>query len=129
MNRYSRVPVLSNKSEGNENKIWPVEYSTTFHMTNDSAVFRTQVELEETERAYPIGGNRFRSAQGDLVPLYEGKMIWHFDHRAASVVVNPENQHRPTYPRPTSLLEHADPGFTPVPQFWVLTTEAQFKSK
>ena len=41
-------------------------------------LFRTRQELEEQEGAYPIGGNRFRSAAGDWVPLYEGKMIQHF---------------------------------------------------
>jgi hypothetical protein len=126
---YSRVPVLVDRSESTEKKVWPVSYSTTFHMTNDSSAFRTRKELEETEEAYPIGGNRFRSAKGEWVPLYEGKMIWHFDHRAASVVVNPDNQHRPAFPRPTSLEEHSDPSFTPLPQFWVLATESEARSR
>jgi hypothetical protein len=46
-----------------------------FHMTNDSNLFRARQELDEQEGAYPIGGNRFRSAAGDWLPLYEGKMI------------------------------------------------------
>ena len=49
-------------------------------MTSD--LFRTRQELEEKEGAYPIGGNRFRNADGDWVPLYEGKMVQAFDHRA-----------------------------------------------
>jgi hypothetical protein len=126
---YGRVPVLVDRSAGVEKKVWPVSYSTTFHMTNDSGLFRTRQELDEAEQAYPIGGNRFRSAKGDWVPLYEGKMIWHFDHRAASVVVNPDNQHRPAFPRSSSLEEHTDPAFTPLPQFWVLATEPQVKSR
>src|ERR1019366_1959096 len=68
---------------------------------------------------------RFKSAKGEWVPLYEGKMIWHFDHRAASVVVNPENQYRPAFPKPTESEEHSDPAFTPTPQFWILATEQQ----
>ncbi len=95
---YGRLPVLVNRSSGGEVKAWPVKYSTMFHMTNDSGLFRTRVELEEKEGAYPIGGNRFASPSGDWVPLYEGKMVQAFDHRAASVVVNPENQHRPAQP-------------------------------
>ena len=66
-----------------------MKYSTMFHMTNDSGLFRTREELEEKEGAYPIGGNRFGSSSGDWVPLYEGKMVQAFDHRAASIVVNP----------------------------------------
>jgi Eco57I restriction-modification methylase len=86
---YSRIPVLVNRAGDSEKKTWPVQYVRQFDMTNDSGLFRTRQELDEQERAYPIGGNRFKSAKGEWVPLYEGKMIWHFDHRAASVVINP----------------------------------------
>ena len=120
---YSLFQVLVNRAGPSETKAWPVSYSTTYHMTNDSGLFRTRQELEEKEGAYPIGGNRFRSAKGDWVPLYEGKMIWHFDHRAASVLVNPQNQYRPAFPKPTSEEEHSSPAFSPTPQYWVLATD------
>jgi hypothetical protein len=94
-----------------------------YDMTNDSEIFRTQKELEEVERAYPIGGNRFRNSAGDWVPLLEGKMIWHFDHRAASILVNEGNQHRPAYPVPTSVAEHENPAFVTRPQFWIRATD------
>ena len=45
-------------------------------------LFRTREELEEQEGVYPVGGNRFSSPSGDWVPLYEGKMVQAFDHRA-----------------------------------------------
>ena len=89
-------------------------------MTNDSGLFRTRAELEENEGAYPIGGNRFDSPEGEWVPLYEGKMVQAFDHRAASVVVNPENRHRPAQPEPATLAQHQDTDWLPAPQFWVL---------
>ena len=73
-------------------------HPTMFDMTNDSGLFRTRTELEEKEGAYPIGGIRYRSEAGEWAPLYEGKMIWHFNHRAASVAINEQNQHRPAYP-------------------------------
>jgi hypothetical protein len=122
---YAHLPVLVDRSGAEPIKIWPVKYLRMFDMTNDSGLFRTRNELEEEEGAYPIGGNRFSSEAGEWVPLYEGKMIWHFDHRAASIVVNPENQHRPAYPEATTLEEHADPSFVPRPQFWVLATDRQ----
>ena len=77
-----------------------MKYSTMFHMTNDSGLFRTRAELEEREGAWPVGGNRFGSPSGDWVPLYEGKMVQAFDHRAANIVVNLKNQHRPAQPVP-----------------------------
>jgi len=92
---YSRLPVLVDRSSGAAVKAWPVKYVRMFDMTNDSRLFRTRQELEEREGAYPLGGNRFGSPSGKWVPLYVGKMVQAYDHRAASVVVNPENQHRP----------------------------------
>jgi hypothetical protein len=126
---YDRLPVLVHRSGNTEIRAWPVNYSTTYHMTNDSGQFRTRQELEEKEEAYSLGGNRFKSAKGEWAPLYEGKMIWHFDHRAASVVINKNNQHRPAFPKPTEPEEHRNPAFTPVPQFWVLATEQQDRDR
>ena len=116
---YRRLPVLVDRSAGEEVKTWPVKYSTMFHMTNDSGRFRTREELEEQEGAWPIGGNRFESATGGWVPLYEGKMVQAFDHRAAGIVVNPENVHRPAQSLPSTLDQHRDSGWLPAPQYWV----------
>lgn len=88
-----------------------------FHMTNNSGLFRTRQELEGREGAWPVGGNRFRSADGDWVPLYEGKMVQALDHRAASVVVNPENQHRPAQPQPATLEQHKNRTGFPIRSF------------
>jgi hypothetical protein len=81
---YARLPVLVNKSGEVPVAAWPVKYATMFHMTNDSHLFRTKAELEGKEGAWPIGGNRWQSATGEWVPLYEGKMVQAFDHRAAA---------------------------------------------
>ena len=120
---YSRLTVLVNRSSGVEIKTWPVKYSTMFHMTNDSHLFCTRDELEENEGAWPIDGNHYRNKTGDWVPLYEGKMVQAFDHRAASVVVNPNNQHRPAQPQPATLAQHQNPNWLPDPQYWVLKSE------
>ena len=120
---YVAAPILVDRSGEEAVKTWPVKYATMFHMTNDSGLFRTRKELEDQEGAYPIGGNVFGSAAGDWVPLYEGKMIWHFNHRAASIVVNEENQHRPAYPSNSLPESLADPSFVPTPQFWIKAAE------
>ena len=120
---YGRLPVLVDRSSGREVKTWPVKYTRMFDMSNDSGLFRTREELEEKEGAYPIGGNRFASPAGDWVSLYEGKMVQAFDHRAASVVVNPENQHRPAQPVPATPEQHRNPDWLPDAQFWVPASE------
>lgn len=116
---YSRLPVLVDRSGAELVKVWPVKYSTMFHMTNDSKHFRTRVELEEAERAYPVGGNRWRSAAGEWLPLYTGRMIHQFDHRAASVVVNEANLHNPALSGEITDAQKSDPTFLPTPQYWV----------
>ena len=116
---YRRLPVLVDRQAGQELKAWPVKYATMFHMTNDSHLFRTREELEEREGAYPVGGNHFDSPSGRWLPLYEGKMVQAFDHRAASIVVNSDNQHRPAQPVPATLQQHQNPDWLPAPQYWV----------
>ena len=123
---YDRLPVLVDRSSGKEVKAWPVKYSTMFHMANDSGLFRTREELEEKEGAYPVGGNRFASPSGDWVPLYEGKMVQAFDHRAASVVNKEGNLFRPGQPNRTLEEDHLTPAFTPRPRYWVPESEVSF---
>ncbi len=119
---YERMPVLVDRSGGIVVKAWPVAYRRMFDMTNDSNLFRTRGELEQTDGAWPVGNNRYDSTKGEWVPLYEGKMVQAYDHRAASIVVNPENRHRPAQPHPATLEQHQDPSWLPNPQFWVLTS-------
>ena len=115
---YERHPVLVDRSGGRVRRTWPVRYVRMFDMTNDSHLFRTAAQLE-AEGFYPVQGNRWKRGEELYLPLYEGKMVQAFDHRAASVVVNPENLNRPAQPLQASLNEHTDATWLPDPQFWV----------
>ena len=116
---YQCHPVLVDRSDGKEHKAWPVQFKQGFfNMTSDSHLFRTRAQLD-SEGFYPVEGNRWKKGDSTLVPLYEGKMVQAFDHRAASVIVNPENLNRPAVPLDASLEEHANPAWLPTPQFWV----------
>lgn len=123
---YSHASVLVDRSSGSEVKSWPVRYSTMFHMTNDSGLFRSQADLEEREGAYPIGANRFDSGAGLWLPLYVGRMISQYDHRSASVSVNEDNVHNAAFSGSVSSLEKADPSFSPTPQYWVNASNVDF---
>ena len=50
------------------------------------------------------------------MPLYVGRMIQQFDHRAASVEVNRENLHNAALCGDISAEQKADPAFVPIPQ-------------
>ena len=115
---YERHPVLVDRSGGEECKVWPVSHLRQFDMTNDSHLFRTASALE-AEGYYPVEGNRWKKGHELYLPLYEGKMVEAFDHRTASIVINPENLTRQAQPLETTLKEHMDPSFLPTPTFWV----------
>ncbi len=87
-------------------------------MTSDSHLFRTAAQIE-TEGYYPIEANRWEKAENFYLPLYEGKMVQAYDHRAASVVVNPKNLNRPAQPQEATEEQHKNPSWLPTPQFWV----------
>lgn len=103
---FTRVPVLIREAEDDEpeQNPWGIRFMAMFHMSNDSHLF--------TDSCAP-----------DRLPLYEGKMVQAFDHRAASVKVNLGNLVRAGQPEPTSLAQYMDPNFSPTPQSWVPRAE------
>ena len=115
---YERQPVLVDRSGDEVRRTWPVQYLRMFDMTNDSRLFRTALELQ-AEGYYPVPGNQWRRGGESYLPLYEGKMVQMFDHRAASVVVNPENLNRPAQAKGATQEDHTDTVWLPEPQFWV----------
>ena len=115
---YERHPILVDRSGGVVRRAWAVRYHTMFHMTNDSGLFRTAAQLE-AEGFYPVEGNRWKRGEELYLPLYQGRMIHQFDHRANSVRFNPASTHNPYLSEPVSEAQHADPDFRPQPQYWV----------
>ena len=115
---YETHSVLVDRSGTEERRAWPVRYHRMFDMTNDSGLFRTAVQLE-SEGYYPVQGNRYKKADEWYLPLYQGRMISHFDHRANSVRMNPQNTHNPYLSEAVSDVQHADASFLPRTQYWV----------
>ena len=126
---YQRLPILvDRRGSGVPKQVWPVRYLRMFDMTNDSQLFRTKHELE-AKGFYPVEGNHWRKGKEDYVPLYEGKMVQMYDHRAASIVVHLENVHRPAQPEPATPEQHHDPNWLPAPQFWVKRSEVSLPTQ
>ena len=121
---YEQHPVLVDRSDGGERRAWPVRYHTMFHMTNDSQLFRTAAQLDN-EGFYRVEGNRWQKGEELYLPLYQGRMIHQFDHRANSVRVNPENTHNPYLSEQVTQQQHADPHFLPQSQYWVPATAVE----
>ena len=123
---YASHPVLVDRSVGGERKAWRVRHHRIFDMSNDSHLFHTAAQLE-AKGFYPVQGNYWKRGEEIYVPLYEGKMVQAFDHRAASVVVNPRNLHRPAQPRVATLEEHTSADWLPTPRFWVSKDEVAYQ--
>ena len=116
---YERHPVLVDRSGGEECKAWPVRFMQgLFNMTSDSHLFRTAEQLD-AEGFYPIEGNRWKKGEELYLPLYQGRMIHQFDHRANSVRFNPKSTHNPYLSEEVTEVQHADPDFLPQTQYWV----------
>lgn len=119
---YRRVPVLIKEGDA-ENGIpdenpWGIRFMTMFHMSNDSGLFRTHAELEG--QGLTLDGNRFLGADGEYFPLYEAKMIHHFDHRWATY--QPDGSTRDMTPD-----EKANPDCLPMPRYWVEDREVYLR--
>ncbi|MFJ3987672.1 DNA methyltransferase [Streptomyces sp. NPDC090032] len=125
---YRRVPVLMREPDadgkGGSNP-WDLSFMTMFHMSNDSHLFRTKEQLEA--EGWQLTGNIFARSEEEIragdqrryLPLYEAKMFHHYDHRLGTY----EGQTRAqanvgTLPRAT-VQQHDDPGFAPLPRYWV----------
>ncbi len=105
MKIYREHPVLVDRSTRDERRVWPVKYLRMFDMTNDSGLFLTAAEAKKLNEP--------------VVPLYEGKMVQMYDHRAADVVVNADNLHRAAQPEPIPAAQKLEPDRFPVPQYYV----------
>ena len=126
---YAHLPILVEREDGAENKIWPVKYYTMFHMTNDSGLFRTKQELLEDEGGYPVGGQVYGTKSGKWLPLYEGKMISTFNHRYAGVRANSTSVSGQGVPVHSSVEQLKDPEFVPEPRYWVAESEITIDGK
>jgi hypothetical protein len=118
MRIYRAHPVLVKRTGKDERRAWPVRYVRMFDMTNDSGLFLTRAELEQQGFQQTVL-NRWETHDEEAVPLYEGKMVQMYDHRAADVVVNTANLHRAAQQVAIQDSVKVQPDRYPVPQFWV----------
>ena len=122
---YRRVPVLVREGDPNGNP-WGIKFSTMFHMSNDSRLFRTRDDLEA--QGWAAEGNTFVLGEKRMLPVYEGKMVAAWDHRSADIVLNPENPQRSQQKRRLAESEKADPDNRAMPYLWVAESEVEARN-
>ena len=110
---YRNSTILYNDFTGDNP--WNIKLGSMIHMSNDSYLFRTYAQL--TELGATLNGNTFTTAEGETyVPLYEGKMIWHYNHHYGSWPIEGE---RPNSINMPSEAELANPDSCIMPWYWV----------
>jgi hypothetical protein len=126
---YDRVPVLIEErpnEDGGDINPWGVVFQRMFDMSNDSTLFRTTGEL--IDAGWQRDGTAWvsRNEAKRVVPLYEAKMIHHFDHRWATYASADARDEEGT--RDVTLDEKTDPGFEPTPRYWLPETEVRLRA-
>lgn len=123
---YSKAPVLIKERpdhpEGDKNP-WGISFQRMFDMSNDSGFFEGEETLEK--RGFSrISANWEHSDGRRYVPLYEAKMIHHYDHRWATYEGEDEEQGT----RDVTLEEKQNPNFEPTPRYWVPEDEVDMRA-
>ena len=121
---YQRVPVLLRESKAGDDNPWGVRYLRMFDMTNDADLFCTAMELQG-EGFYPVAGNAWRKGGASYLPVYEGKMIWHFDHRYANALDTAELTRSVQAAESVPAEHKGNPAFSVSPRYWVPASDCQ----
>ena len=118
---YRRVPVLIKAGSPEENP-WGVRFLRMLDMSNDSAIFRTKDQLETA--GWHLQGNLFKRDDARYLPLYEAKMVHHFDHRFGTYEGRAGDRGGTGLPE-TTPQAYADPAYAPLPYYWVPAAEVE----
>ena len=117
---YRRHPVLIREGDLGGNP-WELSFGTLFHMANDSGIFRTADDL--TALGASFDGWAWTNGPHRWFPLYEAKMLSHYDHRFATYEGATQAQlNVGSLPRITDS-QHEDPRIEPVAHYWVSETD------
>ncbi|MBS0436169.1 MAG: N-6 DNA methylase [Proteobacteria bacterium] len=98
---YRAAPVLIRDGAGGKGNPWGIDFQRMLDMANDSHLFKD-------------------APAQDRLPLYEAKLIHHFDHRWATYTSDGET-------RPFTPDEKRDPTVTITPRYWVPQREVWLK--
>lgn len=109
---YRRSHILQNEKTG-ENP-WNLRFGSMIHMANDSNLFHTYTQLIDAGAFQ--NGHFFTLDDIDYVPLYEGKMIWLYNHHYGSWPIEIE---RPNVIFTPTLSELADVNSNIIPWYWI----------
>jgi hypothetical protein len=106
---YRRLPVLWRDSTSGGNP-WHMSFQRMYDMGHDSALMHPRKDLEETD--WTLKGNIFFRNGKRMLPLYEAKMLHHYDHRWATYEDTGDA-------RTLTPAEKDDISVVALPRYWV----------
>ena len=127
---YRAAPVLirepEDRTDGDSNP-WGITFQQgLYNMTSASRFFRTAAQL--TEQGLSRDGVNWRHRDGrTYVPLYEAKMIHHFDHRFGSYAGLDSRPADGSLPETPDAIKN-DPDYDPDPWYWVPEDETALRA-
>jgi hypothetical protein len=120
---YRRTGVFWRESDTDGNP-WGLDFMQgLFNMASDAALFRTREEL--VAAGWSLQANRFIKGREVMLPLYEAKMIHHFDHRFGTYEGQTEAQSSQGKLPELDDAAHANPQRVTFPRYWVAQTEIE----
>ena len=102
---------------------WGISFMAMLHMASDSGLFRTREQLEAD--GWVLDGNVFHRAGHTYLPLYEAKMVHHFDHRFGTYEGQTDSQANQGKLPELDEAQHADPHRVSSPRYWVPAEEVE----
>jgi hypothetical protein len=113
---YAHVPIFI-KDNPTEDNPWSAKFSMMFQMANDSYLFRTREQLEGD--GWILKGNIYVKDEETCLPLYEGKMISHFDHRFGTYEGQTQAQAKQGKLPELTEKQHSNPYLLTIPRYWI----------
>ena len=107
---YRAAPVLIREATETRDEInpWGIKFQAMFHMSADSGLF--------------INHSQRQNATENSLPLYEAKMVHHYDHRWATYETDGETS------RDCTLVEKQNPAYHSLPRYWVPENEVTLRT-
>lgn len=124
---YARHPVLELKRGDEPIRQYQIQFAQMLNMATDSDRFVEQASLEGEKGAWRVAGNVYQSAEGEWLPVFEGKMVQAFDHRASDIVVASDNLFRPGQGEIVSIDAHRDPSRAAQPRYWIKASQVPWE--
>ena len=120
---YRRVPVLV-KEEIQEKNPWRIYYLRLIHLSDHASEVRSEEQFPSSN--HEKLGNRYHNKEDTFLPVYEAKLINHFDHRYSTFEAVSQEEAYKGNPQIVTSHQKSNPNTVCHPRYWI--SESFFES-